>query len=311
MKAVIINKFGPADELYLSEIPIPDIKGKEILVKNYYTTVNPMDCKVRAGQFKLFAGSRFPKVLGCESAGVVEKVGEGVTSFKKGDKVMAYTGFKFGTYAEYVAVNEKNVFRLSDKVNFKYGSSLPSAGCTAHNGLFKTARIRKGDNVLINGAYGGIGSIAVQLAKLAGATVTGVCSTENLENVRALHADYVIDYTVKDVYAFKNQFDIVFDTVGKLNVRQSKDILKNGGVFVTTVGSFSIMCAMMLNLFQSKKIKSIWNNPTQEELDFLSDRIYEQKLNVVTDREYQLTNLPEAHTYSETGKAKGKIFIKI
>lgn len=311
MKATIINNFGTADELQMAELPMPQTGSDQVLVKNYYTSVNPMDCKVRSGQFKLFAGSKLPKIFGSESAGVIEKAGKNVASFKKGDRVMVGTGFKFGTYAEFVAVNENAVFKLPDEVDFADGATLPCAAGTAHNGLYRTAKIKSGDDVLINGAYGGIGGFAVQLAKLAGTQVTGVCSTENIENVKALKADHVLDYTTQDIYAIDKQFDIVFDTVGKLAIRHALRLVKNGGILVTTVGSFQIMMSMLFNPFRSKKIKSVWNNPTKDDMKMLSTLVADQKLKVIVDREYKLEELPQAHRYSETGKAKGKILVKI
>lgn len=311
MKAIIINKFGSTNELQLAQIPVPQVEPDQVLVKNYYTTVNPMDCKVRAGQFKLFAGSKLPKVFGSESAGVIEQVGKNVTGLKKGDRVTVNTGFKFGTYAEFVSVNKKAVFKLPDQVDFAKGACLPCAGGTAHNGLYRTAKIKPGDEVLINGAYGGIGSFAVQLAKLAGAKVTGICSQENMENVRALNADHIIDYTSQDLYGINKQFDIVFDTVGKLDTGKVQRLIKKGGILVTTVGSFRIMLAMTFTLFRSKKVKSVWNNPSQEDMELLTKLVAKQKLKVIIDREYPLEEIAIAHQYSETGRAKGKILVNI
>ncbi|MDN3584612.1 NAD(P)-dependent alcohol dehydrogenase [Mucilaginibacter flavus] len=311
MKAIIINKFGSVNELQMAQVPVPEVGPNQVLVKNYYTTVNPMDCKVRAGQFKLFAGRKFPKVFGSESAGVIEQVGKNVAGLKKGDRVTVNTGFKFGTYAEFVSVDKKAVFKLPDAVDFAQGACLPCAGGTAHNGLCLTAKVKPGDEVLINGAYGGIGSFAVQLAKLAGAKVTGICSKENLENVKALHADQVFDYTRQDVYGMGKQFDIVFDTVGKLDIGKIQRLVKKGGILVTTVGSFRIMLAMLFNLFRSKKVKSVWNNPSTEDMNQLMTLIIEHKLKVIIDREYPLEEVAVAHQYSETGRAKGKILVSI
>lgn len=311
MKAIIINKYGSTDELKLAEVQTPSVKPNQVLVKNYYTTINPIDYKARKGELKIFMKNKFPKILGFESAGTVEQVGQNVTSFKKGDRVMVMPGFKFGTYAEYVSIPENSVFKLPDNVTFQQGSTLTAAASTAYNGLYLTAKIKQGDEVLINGAYGGIGGNAVQLAKLAGAKVTGVCSTENIENVKALNADTVIDYSKQDVYAIGKQFDIVFDTVGKLDAGKVKRILKNGGVMVTTVSSFKVVLAMLFNVFSSKKIKSVWNKPKAEDMNILANLVAQQKLKVIIDREYSLEELAKAQIYSETGKAKGKILIKI
>lgn len=311
MKAVIINKYGSANELKMAEVLTPEVKPDQVLVRNYFTTVNPMDWKVRSGQFKLFVGRKFPKIFGCECAGIVERVGENVKSFKEADRVMLNTGFKFGTYAEFVSVTESSVFYLPDEVNFEEGSTLTCAGGTAYNALHKIAKIKSGNKVLINGAYGGIGSFAVQLAKLAGAEVTAVCSTENIENVKALHADHVIDYTRQDIYAMENRFDLVFDTVGKLTLGKALGILKDRGIMVTTVGSGKIMLTSLFNFLRSKKVKTVWNAPGVDDMATLSSLVAEKKLKVIIDRSYMLDEVKEAHQYSETGKAKGKILIKI
>jgi len=311
MKAIIINKYGLADELKMSEVPIPAVKPNEVLVKNYYSSINPIDYKVRAGQMKLLTGSKFPKILGIESAGIIEQVGANVTSFKKGDRVMVMPGLKFGTYAEYVSIPEKAVFRLPDHVTLQQGATLTLAASTAYNGLYLIGKIKERYEVLINGAYGGVGGIAVQLAKLAEAKVTGVCSTENVKNVKALQADTVIDYTKQDVYTLGKQFDIIFDTVGKFDIRKVKTILKKGGVYITTSPSFKVILMMLWNIFSSKKVKIVWNNPKKADVNFLANLVAEHRLKIIIDREYTLEELPEAQTYSETGKAKGKILIKI
>jgi 2-desacetyl-2-hydroxyethyl bacteriochlorophyllide A dehydrogenase len=312
MKAMIIKRFGKAKELTIADMPVPSLKPDQVLIRNYYTSVNPMDTQVRAGRFQLFAGRKFPKILGVESAGIIEQVGKNVTAFKKGDRVMGALGFKFGTYADYTAASEKLVFPLPDAVTFQDGATLTMAACTAYNSLHKIGKIRKGDVVLINGAYGGIGSFAVQLAKLAGARVTGVCSTENLIKVKALGADTVIDYTKQDVYEAGKQYDIVFDAVGKLDAGKVKAMLNQGGKMITTVGSFKlILFSIFTNAFSSKTFKSVWNSPDTAQMSLLTSLVAEKKLKPVIDREYNLTELRDAHSYSETGKAKGKILIKI
>lgn len=312
MESAIIDRYGSANELQISETPTPTLRPSEVLVRNYYTCINPMDTKVRAGQFKFFVGRKFPKILGVESAGVVEKIGENVTAFKKGDRVMVSQGFKFGGYAAYTVVSENSVFPLPDRVSFQEGATLTMAACTAFNGLYKAGKIKDGDEVLVNGAYGGVGSFAVQLAKLAGAKVTGVCSSENIENVKALNADSIIDYTEQDIYTIDKKYDLVFDAVGKLEAWKAKRLLKKDGRMVTTVAGFKqILFSIFFPIFSSKRFKMVWNNPTREQMALLSGLVKDQKLKVIVDREYALNEVSEAHKYSETGRAKGKILIRI
>ncbi|WP_373551118.1 NAD(P)-dependent alcohol dehydrogenase [Haliscomenobacter sp.] len=311
MKAVIINKYGATNELKLVELPQPSIKPNEVLVKNHYTSVNPWDYKVRNGSMKIITGNKFPKILGTESAGVIEQVGHKVKDFKKGDRVIAIAGIKIGTYAEFVAIPESSVAKLPDNVSFGEGATLPVVASTAFNALHVLGKIKKGDEVLINGAYGGVGIAAVQLAKLAGANVTAICSTQNIKNVEALGANKVIDYTKENVYSTNQQFDIVFDTVSNLDFNKIKAILKKHGVMINTLPTPKAMLTQLITSFSAKKFKSINNNPTPENIALLAKLVAEKKLRVIVDREYTLDQLSEAHQYSETGKAKGKILVKI
>ncbi len=310
MKAVIINKYGSKDELKLVELPQPSIKPNEVLVKNHYTSVNPWDYKVRNGSMKIITGNKFPKILGTESAGVVEQVGNNVKDFKKGDRVIAITGIKIGSYAEYLALPASSVAKLPDNVSFEEGATLPVVASTAFNALHALGKIKAGDDVLINGAYGGVGIAAVQLAKLAGANVTAICSTQNTNNVAALGADKVIDYTKENVYSISQQFDIVFDTVSNLDFGKIKAMLKPQGVMINTLPTPKAMLIQLFTSFSAKKFKSINNNPTAENISLLAKLVADKKLRVIVDREYTLDQLPEAHQYSETGKAKGKILVK-
>lgn len=312
MKAVIINKYGSANELVTVELPKPSIKPNEVLVKNHYVSVNPWDSMVRSGSMKLFTGSKFPKILGTESAGIVEEVGEQVRGFKKGDRVIATTGkIHIGSYSEYIAVPETSLAKLPDNVNFQSGATLPVAASTAYNSLHELANIKKGDEVLINGAFGGVGSAAVQVAKIAGATVTAVCSTRNVENVRLLGADHVMDYTKDDLYQHVEKYDIIFDTVNKMDFSKAKKTLKQGGIMVGTLPTLKAMTNQFRTSWSSKKFKAINNYPTAENISLLARFVAEGKLKVVIDREFSLDELPQAHQYSETGKVQGKIVVKI
>ncbi len=222
MKAVVINRYGSIDELTLVDLPTPPLKDGEVLVRNKYASVNPWDYRVRNGSMKMFTGKKFPKILGVESSGVVHRVGKKVEGFKKGDRVIVSTGIKTGSYAEYVAVSPGDLSILPENLSFKEGATLPIAGTTAYNALHELGNIQKESKVLINGAYGGVGIMAVQLASLAGADVTAVCSTKPIEKVRKLGANTVIDYTTQDVYGIGEHFDLIFDTVGSLSFRQAK-----------------------------------------------------------------------------------------
>lgn len=311
MRAVIINRYGSAEELQLTEFPIPELKSNEVLVKNYFTTVNPWDYKVRNGSMKLVTGKKFPKILGTESSGVVEQVGVNVKSFKKGDKVIVLADLKNGTTREFIAVDEKNLILLPQNVSFEEGASLPMAGTTAYNALYEIAKIKAGDNILINGASGGVGILAVQIAKLAGAKVTAVCSTANIQLVEGLGADAIVDYTKQNIYSLNKEFDSIFDTVSVLDFNKSKSILKRGGVMISTLPSPKALLKSFLSSFASKKFKVLMIKPTIDVIKILADLVSHSKLKVIIDKEFNLSELPQAHLYSETGRAKGKILIKV
>ena len=235
MKAVIINQYGSVKELQLTDLPVPAIEGNEVLVKNHYTTVNPWDNRVRNGSMRMITGKKFPKILGIESAGIIEKVGNEISKFNVGDRVMVSTGINTGSYAEYVKVPATSLALLPDSVSFKEGSSLPIVGTTAYNALHKLGAIKNGDHVLINGASGGVGIMAMQLAKLAGARVTAICSTSSIDAVVQLNPDQIIDYKKQEVYGIQRQYDIIFDTVSVLSFRKMKNLLNPGGVMINTL----------------------------------------------------------------------------
>ncbi len=310
MKAVIINQYGSVKELQLTELPIPTIQSDEVLVENHFTSVNPWDYRVRNGSMKMFTGKKFPKILGVESAGIIEKVGSNVTSFKKGDRVMLSTGIKNGSYAEYIPVHASNVTILPDSVSFKEGTTLPIVGTTAYNALHQLGKIEKGDHVLINGAYGGVGIMAVQLAKLAGAIVTAVCSSKSIEAVIKLGADQIIDYTNQDIYSVGEQFDILFDTVSVLSFRKSKKLLKKEGVMINTLPTPKAMLTQLMSSLSLKKFKTINNKVDSITLTKLAQLVSQEKVKIIIDKEYDLSDLQKAHAYSESGRAKGKIVIK-
>ena len=194
MKAIVIQRYGPPDVLKVVELPTPTPKAGEVLIENKAISINPYDCMARNGDMKMLEGFRFPKILGGECAGEVVETGVGVNDFRKGDRVIAFTG-RNGAYREFVNLAATKCVALPDGVSFAEGASLPIAGTTAYDALHRLGKITSNQHVLIYGAYGSVGSFAVQIAKLAGAKVTAVCSTSSVEKVRALGTDDVIDYT--------------------------------------------------------------------------------------------------------------------
>jgi len=296
MKAVVYERYGTPDVLELREIPKPKPKDNELLVKVHATTVTAGDWRLRkADPFlaRIFNGLFRPrkiKVLGFEVAGVVEETGKHVASFKKGDAVFASCGLKFGGYAEYKTLPENDLVAVKpSNIGFDEAAAVPVGGLTAL-GFLQMAGIQAGHDVLIYGASGSVGTYAVQLAKYYGATVTAVCSSSNLEMVRSMGADKLIDYTKEDFADTDQRFDIVFDAVGKASKRACKKLLKPGGRFVSVTGN-------------PKKIPG--------GLNVLKGMIEGGKLKPVIDRKYTLEQIREAHAYVEGFHKKGNVVVEI
>jgi len=312
VKAVVCAGYGPPDVLRLQQVEKPVPKDHEVLIKVYATTAHRGDARIRS--FDVPRGQRFmarlvlgftrPKnpILGMELAGVVESVGKDVTLFKPGDEVFGFTGWGLGAYAEYVCVREKPrrsvtkdgmlAMRPANMTLQEAAAGVATGGATALR-ILRKANIRRGQKVLIYGASGSVGTYAVQLAKSFGADVTGVCSTANLEMVRSLGADRVIDYTQQD-FTVGEAYDVVFDAVGKLAVPRGKKALKTNGIYLN-VNSDS----------------GSGGGGSPEDLVFLKELIESGKVRAVIDRRYPLEEIVEAHRYVEKGHKKGHVVVTV
>ena len=316
MKAIVYTKFGPPDVLHLQEVEKPTPKDNEVLIKIYATTVVKEDPDMRASPgFNGFLKPRNP-ILGQELAGEIEAIGKDVTRFKPGDQVFGFD--MFGSYAEYKCMPEGGALaKKPANMSYEEAASVPNGALTVLPFLRDKGKIQSGQSVLIYGASGSVGAAAVQLARYYGAEVTGVCSTANLEMVRSLGADQVIDYTREDFTQNRLTYDIIFDTVGKCSFSMCKGSLTDEGIYLATVPTPVIMLqALWLAKRGSKKVKfaATGLRPASEkikDLHFLKELIEAGKLKRVIDRCYPLEQIVEAHRYVERGHKKGNVVIPV
>ena len=330
MKAVMFNEYGSPDVLQVRDIEKPSPKDNEILIKIFATSINYGDTLTRnLGNinsrefnmpmlFMFFAKMTFgfskPKIniLGSEFAGKIESVGENVSRFKTGDEVFGYRAMKMGANAEYLCMPENGVVTLKPlNMSYEEASTVPYGSMTAMN-LLKKANIKKGDKVLINGASGGIGSFAVQLAKHYGAEVTGVCGTNRVDFVKALGADKVIDYTNENFTQNGETYDLIFDVLGKSSFTENKNSLnENGYVLYASFKSKKLFQMMWTKLFSSKKVICALAPEDLNTLVSVKELIEAGRIKTIIDKSFALEEAAEAHRYVEEGHKKGNVVLRI
>jgi NADPH:quinone reductase-like Zn-dependent oxidoreductase len=314
MKAFIREKYGPPETLRMADVekPVPD--ADEALVKVLAVSVNPADWRsMRAKPFfsRATMGLLRPKhkILGGDIAGRVEAVGSGVSQFKPGDEVYAnLLDDGSGGFAEYVSVPVGVMSLKPANLSYEEAAAVPMAGVTALQGLRHHGEIKSGQQVLINGASGGIGTFAIQIAKSYDSEVTGVTSARNLDLVRSLGADHVVDYTTTNVFRHGLRYDLILDTIGNLSVRDLKRALADGGK-AAVVGFTSVAKLIGVSLRGGKDIAIVSAHVTSEDLEFLSRLILAGKVRPQIDRHYAFAEIPEAIRYVEQGHARGKVVV--
>jgi NADPH:quinone reductase-like Zn-dependent oxidoreductase len=313
MKAAVIDRFGPGAELQLQDIPVPQITPDQLLIEVHATSVNPIDWKIADGQMAGRYGREFPMVLGFDVSGVVARAGSNVTGFRPGDAVFARSdNGPGGCYAEFVALNPRTVTARPATLSHAEAAAIPLAGLTALNGLRTVAQLRAGQRALVNGACGGVGVFAVQLARILGAHVTAVCGTDKLALARELGADAVIDYQRGDSLAAGHTFDVIYDTVGALSYPQARERLTEAGLYLTLVPAPGIEFFMPGQT--GRKARGgyfvVWT-PTAADLKLLGDWAQDRRLRPVIDSVYSLAQINAAHLRSRSLRARGKIVIQV
>src|SRR5437870_11989533 len=326
MKAIVYCDYGLPNQK-LADIAKPTPTDDQVLVKVHAASVNPLDWHFIEGtpyvMRAMGVGLRKPKDtrLGVDFAGTVEAVGKNVTKFKPGDEVF---GGRTGAFAEYVCVRESRaVASKPANVTFEQAASVPIAGITALQGLRDKGKVQPGQKVLINGASGGVGTFAVQIAKSMGADVTGVCSTKNLDMVRSLGADHVIDYTKEDFTKGDQHYDVILDNVANHSLSECRRVLNPDGKYVLIGGGgvnesrwlapglTHALKAMFLSKFVSQKMGMMLAELNHDDLAFIADLMQSGKVTPVIDRTYRLSELPQAIQYLEQGHARGKVVVNV
>lgn len=317
MKAIVYEQYGPPEVLHLKEVEKPTPKDNEILVRIIATAVNIADVRLRKADpwaVRLFFGLTKPKksILGGVFSGEIVEIGKSVAQFKVGDKIFGSTGMNFGAYAEYICLPEDGIFSIKpDKISHEQAATIPFGGTTALHFL-KKANIKPGQKVLIYGASGAVGTAAVQLAKYFGAEVTGVCSTSNIEMLKSIGADKVIDYTKEDFTKTGEKYDVIFETVNKLSFSNSIKSLKKQGTLILSASAFSGMLqGLWSSITSGRKVITGLISQKGADIIFLKELIEKGRYKAVVDRSYPLEQMVEAHRYVEQGHKKGNVSITL
>ncbi|MGU3376421.1 NADP-dependent oxidoreductase [Chryseobacterium sp. M5A1_1a] len=332
MKAFVINRYSKTDKLNLVEFPEPDLKENEVLVQIHATSINQLDNKLKSGEFKLILPYKFPLILGHDVAGVIIKIGSKVKDFKVGDEIFSRpSDFHIGTFAEFIAINENDVALKPKNITMEEAASLPLVGLTAYQFLVEKAKLKNEQKVFIQAGSGGVGTIAIQLAKHLGATVATTTSAKNSDLVKNLGADIIIDYKNEDFENILIDYDVVLNSQDEKTLEKSLNILKTGGKAISISGPPTLEFAQEFNLpwyvrFATKLLsRKIRNKAKKQKIDYsflfmtangkqLSEialLVESGAIRPVIDRVFPFEEINQALEYVESGRAKGKVVVKL
>ncbi|RDW16584.1 NADPH:quinone reductase [Oceanobacillus arenosus] len=331
MKAMVIDKYGKIP-LRLTKMPVPEIGEYEVLTEIHAASINPLDFRIRNGEVKLLIKYKMPLILGNDFSGVVTKVGTKVTGFRVGNEVYGRPReSKVGTFAEYISIHEDDIALKPKNISFEEAASIPLVGLTSYQALHEILQLQKGQKILIHAGAGGVGTFAIQLAKLMGATVGTTASEDGRELVQSLGADEIINYKTDKFEDILGNYDAIFDTLGGTALEKSFDVLKNGGKIVSISGlpnarfakerGLGFLKTMLLSVVSKKlttlekkqnvQYRYLFMKPSGEQLRIIADFIESGKIEPVIDRVFSFEDAQKAIEYSESGRAKGKIILKI
>ncbi|WP_263704350.1 NADP-dependent oxidoreductase [Bacillus thuringiensis] len=331
MKAMIIDKYGKVP-MRMAEVPTPEINEYEVLAEIHAASINPIDFKIRDGKVKMLLKYEMPLILGNDFSGVITKVGSKVTRFKVGDEIYARPRKnKIGTFAEYIAIHEDDIALKPKNLSFEEAASIPLVGLTSYQALHDIMQLQKGQKILIHAGSGGVGTFAIQLAKIMGATVTTTASEAGANLVKSLGADEIINYKTEKFEDILKDYDAVFDTIGGTTLEKSFNIIKSGGNIVSVSGMpnarfgkefGSGFFKTLLFSLASKKLTALekkhnaqysflFMKPSGDQLRTIANYIEAGKIKPVIDRVFPFEDAQKAMEYSEAGRAKGKIIVKM
>jgi len=310
MKKIIYSKFGGPEVLQIAEAPVPAVQEATVLIKVKAVSINPLDWKIRNGEMKLMSGSKFPKGIGIDFSGIVEETGTAVNKYKKGDEVYGILDvFKGEALSEYITAQEKDIAIKPLTISFEQAAATPVVGSAALQILKTIVSLKKGTEVLINGASGGIGMFATQIAKMDGAIVTTVVSDSGIQAVTDWGADFVVNYQKEDVLKGNKQYDVVIDLSGKMPFSKAKQIMKHSSAYIHTApGPKEIISSFFINLFSSKKYRLLMLKPSPEYLAELRGYA-EGGIAIVVSKVYPFNSFEKAYTEVPHGKFIGKAVI--
>jgi NADPH:quinone reductase-like Zn-dependent oxidoreductase len=312
MKVINCHRYGSVDVLQMEEQTAPIPSANQVLIENKATSVNPVDWKIRSGKLKIKTGLKPPKIIGSDFAGVVHKVGSNVKDYRIGDEVWGkFDSFKGGAYAQMILASPKNMSLKPNNLNFFEAAAMPNVGLTALQAMLNKANLQSGQSVMINGASGGVGLMALQIAKAMNCEVAAVCSAKNRALVESLGADKVLDYKHDDILQSLNAYDVFFDCVSNQSFFSVKKTLKPAGTHVKTTPDLFSALGVLLKPFKIKRPDHIMVKPNHQDLVQLKDWIENNQLKPIVQQIFKINEMTKAHQLSETGRVVGKLVINL